>query len=41
MANFIEKGPDVRVKNKVHLLAGDPDAERVQRIVLSRAATAR
>src|ERR1700680_5285175 len=35
LANFIKKGANVRVENEVHLLAGDPDAERVQRIVLS------
>src|ERR1700680_3956212 len=35
LANFIKKGSNVRVENEVHLLAGDPDAERVQRIVLS------
>src|SRR5215510_14392095 len=30
-----KKGSDVRIKNEVHLLAGDSNAERVQRIVLS------
>jgi|KBSSwiStaDraftv2_1062776.scaffolds.fasta_scaffold91158_1 hypothetical protein len=35
LTNFVEKGSNVRVKNEVHLLAGDPDAQRIQRIVLS------
>jgi hypothetical protein len=33
LADFIEKGSDVRVKNEVHLLVGDPDRQSVQRIV--------
>jgi len=37
LADFIEKGSDVRVKNEVHLLVGDPDHQGVQRIVLARA----
>src|SRR5262245_28701774 len=32
---FVEKGLDVGVKNEVHLLGRDSNAERVQRIVLS------
>src|SRR5262245_22042184 len=32
---IVEKGSNVRVKNEVHLLSVDPDAKRVQRIVLS------
>jgi len=35
LADFIEKGSDVRVKNEVHLLVGDPDHQGVQRIVLA------
>src|SRR5215831_10583020 len=35
LANFVEKGSDISVKNEVHFLGRDPDAERVQRIVLS------
>ena len=35
LTNFVEKGSDVGVKNEVHLLAGDPDTKRIQRIVLS------
>jgi hypothetical protein len=35
LADFIEKGSDVRVKNEVHLLVGDPDRQSVQRIVLA------
>ena len=35
LADFIEKGSDVRVKNEVHLLVGDPDRQSVQRIVLT------
>src|SRR5262245_62384175 len=35
LADFVEKGSNVRVKNEVHLLAGDSDAERIQSIVLA------
>jgi len=35
LADFIEKGSNVRIKNEVHLLSVDPDTKRVQRIVLS------
>jgi hypothetical protein len=35
LADFIEKGSDVRVKNELHLLVGDPDRQSVQRIVLA------
>src|SRR6266446_2942088 len=35
LADFVEKGSNVRVKNEVHLLVGDPDRQSVQRIVLA------
>jgi hypothetical protein len=35
LTNFVEKGSDVRVKNEVHSLGRDPDAKRIQRIVLA------
>src|SRR5262249_2159788 len=35
LADFVEKGSNVGVKNEVHLPAGDSDAERIQRIMLS------
>src|SRR5204863_8849031 len=35
LTDFVEKGSNVRVKNEVHAPGGDPDAERIQRIVLS------
>jgi hypothetical protein len=35
LTNFVEKGSNVRVENEVHTLGGDPDTERIQRIVLS------
>jgi hypothetical protein len=31
----VEKGPDIRIEDVVHLLAGDPDNQGVQRIVLT------
>src|SRR5215469_8101607 len=33
--DLVEKRPDVKVENPVHLLSGNPDVERVQRIVLA------
>src|SRR5208283_4317701 len=35
LGNFREKRPDIGVEYVVHLLAADPDDERVQRIVLA------
>src|SRR5208282_5220723 len=35
LTDFVEKGSNVRVKNEVHLLVGDPDRQSVQRIVLA------
>src|SRR5215470_960482 len=35
LADFVEKGSDIRIKNEVHLLVGDPDRQSVQRIVLA------
>jgi hypothetical protein len=35
LANRFEVGPNVRIENKVHLFGGDPDHERIQRVVLS------
>ena len=35
LADFIEKRPDIRVENEVHLLVGDPDRQGVQRVVLA------
>jgi len=34
LTNLVEKGSDVRIANEVHALAGDPDHERNQRIML-------
>src|SRR5262245_49853355 len=34
LADLVEKGSDVRVENEAHTLAGGPDHERVQRIML-------
>jgi len=33
--DLVEKRPDVKVENPAHLLSGNPDVERVQRIVLA------
>ena len=35
MSNFIEKAPDVGVKNPVHFPSHDSHPERIQRIVLA------
>jgi len=35
LTNLVEKGSDVRIENEVHALPGDPDHQRVQRIMLS------
>jgi len=35
LADLVEKGSHIRIENKVHPLAIDPDNERVQRIVLA------
>jgi hypothetical protein len=35
LADFVEKGSNIRVKNEVHLLVGDPDRQCVQRIMLA------
>jgi len=35
VSNFIEKAPNVRVKNPVHLPSHDSHPERIQRIVLA------
>ena len=33
LADRIEVRPDIRIENEVHFLAGDPDTERVERIM--------
>jgi hypothetical protein len=33
--DLVEKRPDVKVENPAHLLSGNPNVERVQRIVLA------
>src|SRR5204862_130442 len=35
LTDFVEEGSNVRVKNEVHLLVGDPDRQSVQRIMLA------
>src|SRR5438477_2319558 len=35
LADRIEEGPNVRIENPVHLVAGDPDHESIQRIMLA------
>jgi hypothetical protein len=33
--DLVEKRPDIKVEHPVHLLTGNPDVERIQRIVLA------
>jgi hypothetical protein len=35
MLHFVEERPDVQIHDIVHLLAGDPDIERIQCIMLA------